>query len=398
MPESGPEILPQPRQVRGPELPIQLAAAIQPDLSRLPVVDPLMLPPSARPNPVRELTESACWQAAIAFLPPPDLFDPEFAQPWLDPEFCHDCSESAQALLRDARESIDATARNTAGGLALEEFYRLADVETRAELLRSAMTTLDELRKQTQEAHSRGVIVPVDPEVLDRQRANLLRLLNQAELVAELLNISLKRRIGLPGTMPERLWPHQVPNIDDEPINVAAEIQTALSQRPDLRLLRLLYLRLDPETLPAVRELLRGRMDRPESKIRSLPTFIPGTATERRRNRSSEYDALARAEVAVLRQRIADLIAMRERQTADEVRSATAMIAAQLRQVALARWKAEQLQAKAAASDATGPLAQLAAQLEATQAQADLIEAVMAWHQAKLRLRVTRGEFAQQSP
>jgi len=390
--EGGGEILPPPRQGRGPDLPRQASAAIQVDLDRLPILDPRTMAVTPRPETVRGLTETDCWYAAVAFPPPPDLFEPGFAQPWLDPAACQNCGEATKALLRDARESIDAATRNTAAGLALEDFYRLADVEARAELLRSALATLEELQQRTEEARGLGVSVPVLPEDLDRQRLSLLRLLYQSELGLQLLNIRLKRRMALPGTMPERLWPKFLPEITVEPIDVAGEIQRALSQRPDLRLLRMLYLRLDPETLPAVREILHSRLDRREAPARPLSGLILGLLAERRR--FSEYDAVARAEVAVLRQQLADLIALRERQTADEIRSVAAILSTQLRHIAIARWNLEQLRGKAA-SPSSGVLAQLAAKLEAAQAEIELIEAVMAWHQAKLRLRITRGEFAQ---
>ena len=94
------------------------------------------------------------------------------------------------------------------------------------------------------------------------------------------------------------------------------------------------------------------------------------------RNQLARLDAALAAEVTIRRQQLYDLIAERERQAADDVRAAAAAESAQAKQVALARWRAEQLLKKVTEAKAQGPLVVLPAELEAYRARADVVEPV----------------------
>lgn len=390
--------LPGPRTIPTPSLRVGEPHPIEPDYDSIPRFDPTTAPLPQRSAAVKLLTESECWQAAIVFPPPQDPFETGLTAVWWNEVPTDEYTASAQQLLHEARARIDATARNTAAGMALDDYFRLADAEGRAKLLVDAITILDRLRKQTEEVRVNGVPVPVAPEELDRQRAGLLTFLEQAELGANLLNISLKRKIGVSGQTPERLWPSETFAVTEDSIDVATEVQSALANRPDLQLLRLLYIRLNPETLPAVEELLRGRKNEDAGhayESKAMRTAMKSVFGRHHRAKAAEIDAVARVQVVVLRQRLADLIAARERQVADEVRSAVALMKSQARQVGLARWKAENRIQQHAKSANAGPLAESAAELEAVRARADVIEAVMTWHQARARFETARGSYAQ---
>ena len=112
------------------------------------------------------------------------------------------------------------------------------------------------------------------------------------------------------------------------------------------------------------------------------------------RNQLASFDAALAAEVMVRRQQLYDLIAERERHAADDVRAAAAAVTAQARQVSLAKWRAEQLIKKTADTKDRGPLIALPAELEAYRARADVVAAVMAWHQARVRLASAQGLLA----
>lgn len=392
------ESLPGPRSTPAPELSRVEPGSLEPDYATLPIINPLTVSVTSTQLAYRRLSQATCQQAARAFPQPPDPFEVGVSSVWWEDARCENCTVATRALLDEARSYVDATARNTSAGLALDEFFRLADAEGRGKLLRSAVAILDQLRQQTAEAHSQGVIVPVTPDELDSQRATLIGLVQRAESGSELLNISLKRRIGLSGQMSDRLWPDADFGVTTDPVDVPAAVQTALSNRPDLSLLRLVYIRLNPETLPAVAELLRTRRGGESDTTtdsKAMRTAIKSTLGRHHQTKAAEIDAVARAQVAIMRQRLADLIASRERQVADEVRSAVVLMESQARQVGLARWRAEQQATRIAETKNMGDLAKLAAELESVRARAEVVEAVMSWHQARIRFETACGRYVQ---
>ena len=90
------------------------------------------------------------------------------------------------------------------------------------------------------------------------------------------------------------------------------------------------------------------------------------------------------------------VIEEKERGTADEVRAAVAAVGEQARQVGLARWRAEQVIAKAEdeKAKARGAILEQLAEIEALRARADVIAAVMQWHQARVRANAAMGLYA----
>lgn len=385
-----------------PELPITQYSSLVPDVRTLPTVDPREENvPSAAPTEAvyRGLTEEACRTLAAAHSPAAGLIERENEVPPTPPptnrrEARRSPPVPCDDLFGDLREYAAADARNTAATDALEQFFRLADTEGRAELLRETVPLIDELRARVSEARAGGVRVPTDPDELDRQRAQMLALIGQADLGSTLLNIDLKRRIGYPGRGPDRLWPTGPFPVTADPVDVDAAVQVALERRPDLQLLRAAYAKLTPETLPAIRDVLRGY--EPHGSGIGVNAIAPETVQRfllGHHRHGDGADAAIAAELEVRRQQLYDLTAAKERQAADEVRAAAATLTAQTRQVALARWRAEQL--AAALTDAKekkqGPLVELPAAIEAIRTRAEVVAAVYAWHQARIKLAGAQG-------
>ncbi|HET6572980.1 MAG TPA: hypothetical protein VFG68_05205 [Fimbriiglobus sp.] len=376
-----------------PELPVVAPASLEPDLTTLPAVDPLtataddVAPP---PLGYRGLTEEVCRREAAARASAAGLFNQENRIP-ARIEVRRDFSPEADALTREVRAHLAAEGRNRAAAEALDEFFQLADAEGRGELMRATLPVLDRLRETVRKARADGVRVPVDPDELGRQRASLLGLLAQADAGARALDIDLKRRIGVPGRTPERLRPVGCLGVPGTPPDVDATIRTAVETRPDLLALRTVYLQLSPETLPVVRELVRGRLAPGGGPTTGGALARPLLALVLARARARRLDAAALAELEVRRQQLYDLIAERERQAADEVRAAAVALTGQTTQVALARWKAEQLAARVAEAKPRGPLAELAAELEAYRARAEVVATVTAWHRARVKLLAAQG-------
>jgi len=282
-------------------------------------------------------------------------------------------------------------ARNKAAGDALERFHQLADLDARMVVLLESIQVLDKLRPLATKAKADGIRLPIEPDELDRRRLDLLSLLNQAELGAKLVDVDLKRKLGIAGRTAERLRPTDLPEITTDDSDVEASVQTALETRPDLIALREAYLKLTPENLPGVRELLRG--------VGIVTGIAPATQPPPRwldRASAATSKRLAEvAEVAILRRQLFDVIAERERQAADEVRSAHAARAAQYRQLTLARAKVYSLMAKRKSVAGLGVLLEHYADLEVLKARAEVIAAASTWHQAHVKQQTALGLAAQ---
>src|SRR5207249_3683041 len=122
--------------------------------------------------------------------------------------------------------------RNQSAAAALERFFQLADAEARAGLVRQVVPVIDRLRDKAEKARAAGVRYPLDPAELDRQRGQLLGQLEQAETGVRLLNLDLRRRLGLPADSVERLWPTGDFGVDGGEADEVAAVAAALAERP----------------------------------------------------------------------------------------------------------------------------------------------------------------------
>lgn len=380
--------------------------AIEPDLKTLPLIDPASDAGSVRPA-ARGVTEAEVGRAAAERALTANLLAAEGGVPRAiltdrdgRPLACS--GDSDDSLIREVRALAAVEARNRAAADALVGFFQLADAEGRGEVLRKSVVVMDQLKAAVTDAKAKGAKVPVEPDELDRQRAGVLALLGQADLGAKLLDVDLKRRLGLPGATADRLFPSgdfgmSVPTPDAE-----AAVATGLGRRADLQALRTVYLRLNTDTLPAAREYLRA-LPGLAGLIGSGPPQLPALrrASERRMAPSlAALETVLVSEVEARRRQLWAVIEEKERGAADEVRAAVAAVAEQARQVGLARWRAEQLAAKAEdeKKQARGAILEQLAEIDALRARADVIAAVMQWHQARVRLNAATGLYAAGDP
>ncbi len=305
-------------------------------------------------------------------------------------------SEPSSSLAREIRPLLAADLRNKAAGDSVAAFYQLADAEARSEIVRKSIESLDDLRRAVKEAIARGVKPPLDDDEIDRQRASLIIILGQAELGSKLLETDLRRRIGVAGKTPGRLMPTGEMSISIEGTDAEQAVRTGLERRHDLQALRTAYHKLTPENLPEVRELLRTTPGVPGGLGAGprLPVFSR-IIQRHQAQLLAQLDAVAAAEVEVRKSQLFTLIEEKERAVADEIRAQVAILQEQAKQVGLARWRAEKLLVKVAdlKKDKQGALAVVPAELEANRARADVIQAVMAWHQARAKLSSAMGVF-----
>lgn len=307
-----------------------------------------------------------------------------------------DCNTHRDELRRSIRYHTALELRNTAAAQALERFHQLAEVETGTDLVHQAFRIIDPLLARSREARAQNVRYPLDPDDLDRQRSQLLTQLEQMVLASRIINLDLKRRIGLPyQPAAKRLWPGGDFAIDPTSTDPDAAATAALADRPELRGLRELHAGLSPETLPDARELLgaaSAATGRPRAGVALLIAHV---------KLHGGPDPAVLAELEVRRKQLADLIATRERQIADEARAAALTVNSQRVRATLARdrlrsWDEKLADAvrKREANQPNAELLEAQVRLERLRARADLNAEVAAWHRARVKLRAAMGWLA----
>jgi hypothetical protein len=195
----------------------------------------------------------------------------------------------------------------------------------------------------------------------------------------------------------DRLWPTGDFAIDPAPFDPEAAVTAALADRPDLRGLRELQQNLTVETLPEARDLLRAASpllgQSPALPAQGLFAMVLQWC--RLKKASPEAD---RAELAVRKQQLAELIAEREGDAAVEARAAAMTANAQRVKASLARdslasWeeKLKEAERKAAAKQPGAELQVPQLRLEVLKARGELAAEVAAWHVARVKLRAAEG-------
>ena len=373
------------------ELPPVSATPIEPELKPLPRLDPK---PPAEATSFRGLTEPVCQSLAAQNTPAANLLDAENQSP------AKGGCEAANRTRQVVRYYTALELRNQSAAAALERFFQLADAEARTELLRKVLPVIDGLRDRAEKAKAAGVRYPLDPADLDRQRSQLLAQMAEADAGVRLLNLDLRRRLGLPPDFGgERLRPTGAFDVEPGFVDEAAAVAAALAERPELRAWRALAAGLNADTLPAVRDLLRtinpllgSGGEVPDSLCKLLLAGV-------RARHGPDADTLA--ELEVRRRQLADVIAGRERVVADETRAAAIEANARLRRVGLAHDRAAGRKAewdeaikRRAANLPGAELAAAQAEVEWLRARAEAVAELAAWHQARVRLKAAQGRLA----
>ncbi|AMV30010.1 hypothetical protein VT84_36795 [Gemmata sp. SH-PL17] len=368
------------------ELPRTQPTSLEPDLTRLAKTPekPVSLPTD---RTYRQVTEAACQALVTQNAPLANALDDEGRVP-------ANCATAVDQLQQTVRYFAALELRNRAAADGLERFHQLAGAETQAELLRESFPIVDDALKRAKAARAASVRFPLDPVDLERQRTQMLAQLEQAEAGSELLNIDLKRRLGLLPSH-ERLWPSGDLGVIADAVDTEQAVNAALADRPELRGLRALQAGLSPDTLPVARQRLREA----NPLLGASPPPVRGLARFLRHTRGPDAEALA--ELAVRKGQLANLIETRERAVADEARAAVVSLNAQTRRVQLARdrldsWTASRVDA-IKKRDANQPGAEFLVPqvtLEWLKARAEVAAEVTAWHQARVRLKAAQGWFA----
>jgi len=349
----------------------------------------------------RRLNDIDCLRLAAAHAAGAGLFDEENRVPASparrNPRGCDAPRDSLRQALR-YHTALEL--RNRSAADALERFFQLTEVVAGADIVRTGFSIIDPLLAKARDARARSIRYPLDPDDLERQRSQLRAQLEQLELASRLLNLDLKRRLGLPyQPASERLWPSGDFAIDPTPTDPEQAATAAIADRPELRGLRTLHAGLTPETLPDARDLLGALV--PLAGGQRVPAGITLALAIQRITHRDGPDAATLAELGVRRRQLAELIATRERAVADEARAAALTLNSQRVRAALARDRLRGWEDKLAdairrreADQPNAELLEAQVRMEWLKVRADLITEVAAWHRSRVKLRAAMGWLA----
>jgi hypothetical protein len=383
-----------------PELPATTRGPIEPDAAAIPTARPEALTsPAIR---YRSLSVRECQCRAVEFAPLAGtlarerqaLVDahPRCERPIVHALFTCHCDDRANKLHQSILYFTELEIRNRSAGAALDLYFQIAEAEAKDDLLALGRDSLAGAYVQAKDVADKGFKLPIELASLQRQQleAGADRIRLHGALLD--LNGKLKMLIGqhnLP--VDEWLWPAGDFKISYDPIDPETAIRVALDQRAELRLLRVLSRDLDAQTLPVVRDFLKGlnaalgaqaSSNSPLGKLAQLTKGILTAQAAERALRSNQID---------------QLLAERENAVTNEVRLALTQLVTQGQLVDFDRqrvlaWQArvQEMEDRLAKSEATF-LDVLQAKLEWFKARAALTSDVMGWHRACARLRLAQG-------
>jgi outer membrane protein TolC len=240
---------------------------------------------------------------------------------------------------RDLYETVTGYAeeevRNRRAGDALEAYYRLAEAEGRADLLREALTELQAVIDRARDLQKRGVLGPETAEAALRRWAESRG--DQVELDARIdeLNGQLKAMDNLACDVEAdyRIWPTDpllVMGEDPDPRRCVAD---GLVRRADLNLLRALAAGLDARTLPVANQALNSvsaLLEGPAGGCKCLTDLA-----------THILPCLKNGAVETAREQVDALLQARERQAAQEITTAARLVAARRAEAGLASLRAD---------------------------------------------------------
>ncbi len=296
--------------------------------------------------------------------------------------------DSVDYLRFTAATHLSHEARNRSAAAALALYYKLLELELKADVLTNSVTEIDTLTKRADELVEKGFKVPDDLHALRKQRVDLTG--DGAKLRSGIarLNAELKSLLAIdPGT-PGHILPSDSVKVVPDPLDPEAAVQAGLANRSDLNLIRGVQNQIDVRTLAAAKRVLFGvspllaAVARPAAELPPLNPFVSG---------------LAKAEGTALRRQLGGLLRDRERDAAKEIRTAVDEWTTARDLVAVARKKfeldtqrlADLKKERDAGLDVEAD--QGKAKLDLLKSEAELISTVVAWKLADVKAREAMG-------
>jgi outer membrane protein TolC len=240
-----------------------------------------------------------------------------------------------QRLYESVRGYAEEEVRNRRAGDALEAYYRLAEAEGRADLLREGLTELQAGIDRAQDLQKRGVVGPEPAEAALRRWAESRG--DQVELGTriDLLNGQLKEmdNLAVCVELEYRIWPTDPLVGEGEDPDPGHSVAEGLAHRPDLNLLRALRAGLNARTLPVATQAL--------SAVSPLLGGPAGGCKWLKDLAAHILPCLKNGAVETARGQVDALLQARERQAEEEITTAARLVAARRVQAGLASLRAD---------------------------------------------------------
>jgi hypothetical protein len=295
-------------------------------------------------------------------------------------------TELYQTVLHDTADEL----RNRSAGAALEAYFRLAEAEGRADLLRESLAEVDALVARSQELSAKGLQSRAAVQAFQRQGSQLRSDQIELRLVGERLDGQLKTLLGLSAAPCEeyRFWPTTPLIVVPDVIDVDACVTAGLTNRAELKLLRALIKDLNRRTLPVARLVLgsvNGLLGGPPKGGVAVEVIV------------KLWLCLNGSEVEAVRRQLQTLLEDRERQVVREIVAAAHAAEGRRQQVYLAQDRQKIDQRKVAdlqeQADKGGSVqAELSqARLDAVKSRAELLSAVVSWELTQVQLKQAQG-------
>jgi outer membrane protein TolC len=355
--------------------------------------------PATAPTPVvyRGLTGYQCQCLAAAASSLAKLHNTESEQADRDGflhQLCGKKKDRAE-LQRAMSADLALEDQNRAAGTALELYYRLAEAEARADLLKASQDEVESALQQTRKIVEQNLRPRVELDTLLRQQLSLRSDEAQLQLSIDQANGELRQRLAVqvsPGC--ERIWPLGPFELNPEPVDVDAAVSEGLALRPELVLLRRLLHDLDASTLPAARGVLQS--------INPLLGADPRTQMSGPARLLSVFSlhSAKQKELAARRRQLEQYLHDREEAVAEEIRQAILTMAAHIRMGTLARersqtWEKKVKEVRERSLQGLASFAEITAtHVDWLKARGDVLHEVMAWNIARAKLKQAQGLLA----
>ncbi len=290
------------------------------------------------------------------------------------------------ALTHEANEI-----RNREIGAALEVFFRLAQAESREEILRKSKDEMGRALESMRAQLQRGLLVQESYDTLRREDIELRGKQRELYWTIERLNRVLTYAVsGSASTdavliKPTLDWSIALVNPDPD-----RAIAVGLASRPQLLLLRTIVAASDSDTLPMMDKILG-------SANPLLAIELPGRYQPLLSRLAAGLHHQEPAAVCRGRDRARQILAWREQEVIEEIRNAALGVAAAADKVAIARERSQALAAEldrtvAKAKRGLTPSAEVSsARLALLRAQSPVVDDVIEWHIQGLKLAQAQG-------
>jgi hypothetical protein len=369
----------------------------QPLLADLPLVERIVPPPDVTaagepsaplPSPgYYQLTADECRELSCRNSSAANLIESSVV---VEPGcFAHLTARDSIDYLRvTAATHLSREARNRSAAAALTLYYRILELELKADVLANSVQEVDALLKSAATLEEKGFKAADDTHTLKKQRVELTGEGARLRSAIAKLNAELKSLLAIdPGT-PGLILPADQVKVVPDPLDPQLAVQVGLANRADLNLLRGVANAVDVRTLAAAKRVLAGMVPILGAVSRPVETASP---------LSPFVDGMAKAEGCAVRKQLTNLLHDREREAAKDIRSAVDEWTTARDLVAVARQKFEldtarvdDLTKRSNIGDAVQ--AELGkAKLDLLKTEADLIGAVTAWKVADVKAREAMG-------